>query len=145
MTTKEMITYYCPNCWRELSEQDDVCPTCGYLMADFSRLALEEKLLLSLSHPVLDSQMMAAQILGNLGSTKALPQFEVILSDPKTKIYLLREVIQALSKIRHPKSAELLRKAMGHFSPLIRRLVEEQLYKMKTGGSGAIDQTIGQS
>jgi HEAT repeat protein len=124
-----MITYYCPNCWQEISEQDEICPFCGYPLEDYSRLPLEEKLLMSLRHPALDSRMMAVQILGNLGSTRALPQFEIILSDPETDIYLLREVIQALSRIQHPKSADLLQKVMTHSSPLIRRLAEEHLKK----------------
>jgi len=86
---------------------------------------------MSLRHPVPDIQMMAVQILGNLGSILALPQFDIILSDPDADVYLLREVIQSLSKIRHPKSAELLRKVRAHSSPLISRLAEEQLKRIK--------------
>jgi HEAT repeat protein len=126
-----MITYYCPNCWNEISEQDEVCPKCGYVLEEDTHPTLEEKLLMSLRHPAPDIQMMAVQILGNLGSIQALPQFENIPSDPETDVYLLREVIQALSKIRHPKSAELLRQVRAHSSPLIRRLAEAQMKKIK--------------
>jgi len=131
INTEVMITYYCPNCWNEISERDQVCPQCGYVLEEDTHLELEEKLLMSLRHPVPDIQMMAVQILGNLGSILALPQFDIILSDPDADVYLLREVIQSLSKIRHPKSAELLRKVRAHSSPLISRLAEEQLKRIK--------------
>jgi HEAT repeat protein len=106
-----------------------VCPACGYILEDYSRLSLEEKLVMSLSHPVLDSRMMAVRILGKLGSVQALPEFDKMISDQEADFYLLQEVIRTLPKIQHPNSIELLRKASLHSSPMVSRLAVEQLEK----------------
>lgn len=86
---------------------------------------------MSLRHPAPDSRMMAIQILGNLGSHQALPEFESIIEDKNSDFYLLREVVKSLSKIRHPRSVEILRKASLHSSSLISRLASDQLKRIK--------------
>jgi len=128
-----MITYYCPNCWAEISEAEKVCPECGYNLADYSHLTLEQKLVLSLCHPILDSRMMAVQILGNLGSALALPEYKNILEDENSDIYLLMEVVKALPKIHDPQIILLLQEACQHHSSLVRNSAEEQLSKLENG------------
>jgi hypothetical protein len=128
-----MITYYCPNCWKEISEKDTVCPDCRYNLAEYSHLTLEQKLVMSLRHPILDSRMMAVKILGNLGSVLALPDFEKIIEDESSDIYLLLEVIKTLPKIHDPRSVNLLQKANLHKSSLIRRSAKEQLMRVEQG------------
>jgi hypothetical protein len=50
-------------------------------------LTLEEKLVISLRHPILDSRMLAVQILGNLHSVLALPEFGYIIDDESSDTY----------------------------------------------------------
>lgn len=126
----EMITYYCPRCWVELSSQVETCPNCGYQLEEYMNLTLEEKLVMALSHPVAENRMLAVQILGELRSSLALPRFEQMIADPSVDIYLLREIVKALSRIKHPRSRELLQRATLHQSPLIRQLAREQIQKM---------------
>jgi HEAT repeat protein len=128
-----MITYYCPNCWIEISAQDKLCPNCGYNLSEHSHISIEQKLVMALRHPILDSRMMAVQILGNLGSVQALPEFEKILDDDSSDIYLLLEVIKALPKIHDPRSITLLQKACMHKSSMIRSSAKEQLMRLEQG------------
>ncbi len=122
-----MITYYCPNCWVELSSLENICPRCGYQLEAYANLTLEEKLVMALNHPVAENRMLAVQILGELGSVLALPQFEKIITDRSADVYLQREVINALARIDDPKSVKLLKKALLHRSPLISELAREHL------------------
>lgn len=122
-----MITYYCPNCWVELTSIENICPGCGYQLEAYADLTLEEKLVMALNHPVAENRMLAVQILGKLGSVLALPQFENIITDRSADVYLQREVIKALARIDDPKTVELLQKALHHRSPLISQLAREHL------------------
>jgi HEAT repeat protein len=127
-----MVTYYCPKCWAEIGADTTVCPHCGYLMTDFKKLSYEEKLLLTLKHPILDNRMIAVQSLGNLGSQQALPMFAEILADLDADVFVLREVLEALAKIDHPQSRELLKEALNHPFPVIRHKAEELVKRSST-------------
>jgi HEAT repeat protein len=75
----------------------------------------------------MDNRLIAVESLGNLGSQQALPQFEEILEDLNADVYLLREILQAVAKIDHPRSRQLLEKALRHPFPVVRHLAEELL------------------
>ena len=75
----QMVTYYCPHCWTILDEKDQVCPKCGYVIKDYQDSSYEDKLLNALHHPVPERRIMAAQVLGILGSQRALVEFLKIL------------------------------------------------------------------
>ena len=54
-----------------------------------------------------EKRYLAIQILGQLGSQAALPGLEKILDTEVNDIYVLREVLVALSKIQGPRSRAL--------------------------------------
>jgi len=82
-----------------------------------------------MEHPVAEKRYLAIQLLGELGSQAALPGLEKLLDTEVNDIYALRETLAALSKIRNPRSRELLQKASHHSYPLIRQLAERLLDK----------------
>jgi probable phosphoglycerate mutase len=120
--TKGMITYYCPACWHDISATDTRCPACGFELSQDRSLDFEAKLLRSLEHPVPEKRMLAIRILGELGSQAALPGLQKMLETEVKDIYALREALVAVSKIRDPRSRDILLKATRHPYPLIRRL-----------------------
>jgi hypothetical protein len=63
-----VVTFYCPACWQEISEEDKRCPVCGFDLSKDKALSFEEKLLRTLEHPVQENRLLAIQILGNLGA-----------------------------------------------------------------------------
>ena len=122
-----MITYYCPECWSEITGTDSHCPKCGFELAQYDALSFEKKLVLSLEHPILDMRLQAIHILGDLGSLAALPGLEKLLDTETKDIYALREALEALSKIQGTRSREILQKATQHPFPIIRQLAERLL------------------
>lgn len=121
-----MLTYFCPGCWKKIPEHEKKCPACGYDLREFEQLSYEQKLLLSLRHPIRENQLIAVRILGQLGTPDALPEFQRLL-EAETDYYLLREVLIGLMNIHHPRSRELLQSAMQHRSRLVSRFAQEVL------------------
>ncbi len=126
-----MLTYYCPHCWAIVSETDTVCPACGYELEQFQQLPFEEKLLGALHHAVSERQIMAAQILGNIHSPRALVEFEKIIDGGEENYYLLRAILLATAKINHPDRMKILLKATHNPSELVSRLAKELLERLE--------------
>lgn len=120
-----MVTYYCPNCWAELRGNEETCPECGYKLENFKTLSYEEKLIEALYHPVAQRRTMAAQVLGNLNSQRALNEFARILDEETEDYYLNRAILLATVKIEHPDRKKILTKALGHPSLMIAKLAQE--------------------
>jgi HEAT repeat protein len=121
-----MITYFCPNCWGEVPEGAAVCPHCRADLSKTQALSIEEKYILALHHPIAENRLIAAEMLGALGSRKALPEFERLL-DEEQDYYILREVVLALTRISDPHARELLVAAANHPIPLVSRLARWHL------------------
>jgi hypothetical protein len=125
-----MLTYYCPNCWVSVDRSDKTCPNCGYAIEDFNQLTFEDKLLTSLHHSVPERQIMAAQILGNLKSERALVEFQKIISSEETNYFLLRAILLATVKINHPARDMILKIASQHTSILVSDLAKELIAQL---------------
>lgn len=130
-----MLTYFCPNCWVELSFDQQICPQCGYVLDAFDSLTYEDKLLAALKHILPDRRIMAAQILGNLHSVRALKEFESIVAGGEENYYLLRAVLLAAAKIDHPDRQRILQKATHHSSALVAALAVRLLETLAQGKS----------
>ena len=127
-----MATYFCPNCWHEVKRGSKRCPDCGYDLSQDSQQSYEEKLIKALSHPVHESRLIAAQVLGELHSTTALQHFEQILKNNHKDYYLSHAILDALQKIPHPESQRIMREAQQNSIALIRRESAE-IIKNQTG------------
>jgi HEAT repeat protein len=130
-----MLTFYCPSCWSSVREGEKSCPNCGYDLAQFTNLDYEEKLLAALRHPVPERRMMAANILGSLGSVRALPEFLRIIENGKGDYYFLREILLAKAKINHPERITILEAAKLSHSQLISSLANDLLAQVTKGDS----------
>jgi len=125
-----MLTYYCPNCWISIGKSEEKCPNCGYAIEDFNQLTFENKLLTSLYHSVPERRIMAAQILGNLKSERALVEFQKIIASEETNYFLLRAILLATVKINHPARDIILKIASQHSSILVSDLVKELISQL---------------
>lgn len=119
-----MLTYYCPECWKIVNETDIVCPHCGFQLTEFHELDFEEKLLSSLKHSIPERKIMAAQILGNINSGKALIEFQNIIESGETNYYILRSILIATAKIDDPLRMTILQNAIHNASTLISELAK---------------------
>lgn len=73
---------------------------------------------------------MAAQILGNRGSQRAIPEFRKIIESDEEGYFLLRAVLLAVSKINHPDRELILQKASQHKSELVRNVANELIHHL---------------
>lgn len=62
-----MIAWFCPECFTRLDPGAERCPSCGAATAADER-TYEEKLVKALDHHLSDRRIIAARILGTLGS-----------------------------------------------------------------------------
>jgi len=122
-----MITYYCPNCWKILDQNQATCPDCGFVLEEFSQLSYEGKLLSSLYHTVPERRIIATQILGDLKSQAALKEFKNIVYSIEMDYYFLCAILQATAKIDHPDRLNILKKATRNSSILVSSLAKEFL------------------
>jgi hypothetical protein len=125
-----VLTFYCPKCWEIVEKTDRRCPHCGFDLTEFNQLAFEDKLLAALHHSVAERKMMAAQILGNIGSLRALPVFFDLVTQPEMDYFFMRAVLLAAAKIDHPDRDVILQKASEHPSELIANLAKELLAQL---------------
>jgi len=128
-----MLIYYCPNCWSTVTGDDITCPKCGYELGVFQQLDYEEKLLNALHHTVSERRVMAAQILGNLQSERALNEFQKILESGETDYYFVRILLISIAKSNSPRKLDILNLATTNSSTLIRRLASHLIHVVKNG------------
>lgn len=126
-----MAIFFCPNCWQEIDSGCEKCPQCGFFLAEYDLLTFEEKLLGALHHPVYERRVMAARILGNLHSSRAIEVFKGILSSTSTDYYFARAILEAIDQIDHPESQTMLADATRHRIELIRELARDLLDRKK--------------
>lgn len=87
----------------------------------------EQKLLAALNHVIPERRIMAAQILGNLGSQAALGAFLEILNSGETNYYILRAILIASAKINHPERITILETAARSDLTMVARLAQDLL------------------
>ncbi len=124
-----MLTFFCPECWGEVTENQSHCPSCGNAYKDFSKVSYEDKLIAALSHPDQDRQVVAAQVLGYKQSIKALPHFEKILQTENKNYVLIKTILESLSIIDHPLSLQLIHNVSENSTGIIRNTAYNLLHK----------------
>lgn len=122
-----MLTWFCPNCWEIIPENETRCPTCGYELSEYAGLSYDEKLVRSLSHRIRENRLAAVSILGERRVEQALPIFEQMLeNDPD--VYVAREIVRALSHFQSEQATQLLVKATGHRARMVRDAARSALH-----------------
>ncbi len=118
-----MVRFFCPGCWKEVDENCKICPYCGYDLSSFTSLPFEEKLLISLNHPVKEIRRRIIYFIGKKGIEKALPYFEKILEEEKDPVILF-EVVDALRRFNSPQALKILEKARKHRFRIVAEYVQ---------------------
>ncbi len=118
-----MATFYCPNCWRWGPTILEICPACGYALADYHALSYDERLVRAVRHPVRENRMIAVELLGKRRYAPAVAVFAELLATERD-YYTIREVARALRRIDTPESQAVLNRLRCHPSRLVRALLE---------------------
>ena len=92
------MTYYCTYCWAEVKKNEMVCPQCGADQDGLGRKLYVDKLIRALHHPVPETSIRAAHILGSVKSSAAVPALSKLAAssvDP----FMHAAAIEALGNI----------------------------------------------
>jgi len=124
-----MITYFCPACWKVISEEDIICPYCGYDLRDFQQMPYEYKLLMGLNHPVTEMRLNVIHVIGMKNLKEAIPQLENMINKETNPIVLMH-IVDALARMSHPEALELLSKLALHRYSLVRSRAKQALERL---------------
>ncbi|MFN3946845.1 MAG: HEAT repeat domain-containing protein [Aquificaceae bacterium] len=104
-----MVRWFCPFCWKEVSEGDEICPHCGRDLRAFHSLSFEDKLLLGLDNPVTQTRMFIIELLGRKRVSKAADKLCSMLFE-KRDIYELMAIAKALYSIGSKAAIDCLKR-----------------------------------
>jgi predicted amidophosphoribosyltransferase len=127
-------TFFCPSCGKQGPDDDAVCPSCGKSTRHWREHAFEERLLLTLHHPIQEHRMMAIQILGQRKYKRAVPFFAEMIAAGQD-VYTLSEIVYALSQMNTEDSRQLITKLRKHPSAVVRTACDEAASVLPEGDS----------
>ena len=130
-----MTTFYCPNCWREVSQQATVCPHCHTDISErISQKDYADKLIAALRHKEPMTPVRAAWILGERTEEKAVPALTKIVKKAKDA-FLVESAVEALGKIGGSTASDAVRAATQHSSLRVRVKARDVLRDLASRGS----------
>lgn len=124
--------YYCPNCWKEIGKNTDVCPYCK---ADIKALDKEDyisQLIRSLHHPEPETPIRAATILGELKAEQSVDDL-IHLFERTSDFYIQEACIRALGEIGNRTSIDYLKIIQDKNLPIIVRVSLEEILRKNEG------------
>ena len=133
------MVFYCPNCWKELSGAQEVCPYCGQKISSWDEKAFTDKLLQALSHPESETPVRAVYILGEKKTTEAVGALTRLFRRSKDP-FLQGEIIEAMGKIGSDAVFSLLVEALHHPSFIVRGEAAKGLSRFP--GNGAVKRAL---
>jgi HEAT repeat protein len=92
------MTYFCPECWKEIPSSSKQCPYCRADLTSIDRSPYKDKLIRALRHPEPETRTRAVEILGQIKAREAVVPLRELLNDTSDP-YLIGSVIKALSEI----------------------------------------------
>lgn len=123
-----MITFFCPQCWKEIKGEDRKCPYCGADITEYEEKGFEEKLINALRHHERETLQRAVWILGKLRSNKAINPL-IKLFEQTDNPYLKREILDTLSEIGAPDAMAFIMKASKSEISIVKKKAMEILKK----------------
>lgn len=92
------MTFFCPVCWKEIREDDRICPHCGSAVSEHENKDFEEKLINALKHPERETVQRAVYILGKLKSVKSVRPL-IKLFQQTNNTFLKIEILNTLNEV----------------------------------------------
>lgn len=77
------MTYFCVSCWKIIAGDAKICPFCGCDLTAASARSYPERLIGALRHPVPETRLLAAEILGEL---RYRPAMEPLLARAREEL-----------------------------------------------------------
>lgn len=121
------MTYYCTNCWFEISPQTETCPKCGVAQSTLQKEDFNQKLLRALHHPEPETVIRAATILGERRVNEAVPILESF-ANSGTDPFIRTAAITALGKFNDDAVRKFLKELPTNGLTIIERTALEKIW-----------------
>lgn len=137
------MIFYCPACWKEISEEERVCVRCGQAVSVWDKKSFTEKLISALSHPEPMTRDRAIHLLGERKVTQAVGALAALYRRGKNP-FVQAEIIEAIGKIGGDAGHGLLTEALRHPSFIVRGEAIKALasYVAYDGVRSALEQAL---
>jgi HEAT repeat protein len=134
-----MTTFYCPNCWAEVSEGATICPHCyTSISGRISEADYTDKLIAALRHKEPMTPVRAAWILGQRREQMAVPALTKIVRKGKDP-FLVESAVEALGKIGGSTASDAVRAATHHSSLRVRVKARDVLMQLASKNAASPD------
>jgi len=123
-----VLTFFCPNCWADFTQDLDRCPCCGCdIRRSWDSKDYVDKLIAALLHPEQGTAIRAAWILGQRREARAVgPLIELLRRT--VDVYIATAAVEALGEIGTPEALAFLDTLGDHPAQMVRagarRIVE---------------------
>lgn len=119
-----MITFFCPQCWKEIKEEDRKCPYCDADITEHEKKDFEDKLINALKHPERETVRRVVWILGRLKSIKAVMSLVKLFHETDNP-FLKREILESLSEIGTEEAKEFIKSSLHSEISTVRKKANE--------------------
>jgi len=103
--------FFCPSCWKELRQEENVCPHCGIDIKVYAAQAdFTDKLLAATGHFEAETRIRAVLILGQRKEKKAVPKL-LELARRVDEPFLMEAALEALFQIGGNQFQEVFNEA----------------------------------
>lgn len=119
------MTFFCTQCWKEVSADARICPHCGDdMVARQAQADFVDKLIAALWHPEPTTPIRAAWILGQRRERRAVPAL-IKLAGCASDPFIIAAAVAALRQIGDKRAESVLIAARRHRSLHVRRAAAE--------------------
>lgn len=95
---EEMLSFFCPCCWKKIAEKDVICPRCGGDIHAADAKTFPEKLRAALHHSEPQTRVRAAWILGELRDESAVQELMAVIEEADDG-FVAEAAVEALGKV----------------------------------------------
>lgn len=125
------MTFYCPACWKEIQEDDRICPHCGADISADDQQAFDAKLVNSLERAERETVRTAVRTLGKRQAVEAVEPLKRLF-DRTDDPFLQRDILDALDAIGTEDALNFIMEALEHHISMVRRRAWEIVEKRET-------------
>ncbi|AEE15083.1 hypothetical protein Thena_1471 [Thermodesulfobium narugense DSM 14796] len=116
------IKYFCPFCKAELPEDLEICPFCKTDLRD--NVSYDDKIILSLDHPILDVRMLSIKLVGEKCIKKALPKLSDLANKSSDPLELIA-IYKSLKQIGSSEANKIIEKIRQKNNKIVNNYIDE--------------------
>lgn len=126
-----MLSFFCPYCWRRVSENDAICPKCSEDIRAADARPFAEKLRAALHHSEPQTRVRAAWILGERREVSGVPDLMAVVIEADDA-FVAEAAVEALGKIGAREAVVVLEQAQEQGTVRVRRAAQRALDQIKS-------------